>query len=189
LEKLIELDKELLLFLNNLGSDQWDGFWLIITKQFYWSAFFVALFYLLIKKIGWKQFGFIVLFLALLILVTDQFTNFVKYSFERLRPCNDPTLEGLLRIKEGWSRKSFSFFSGHASNSMATTTFFYLISRKYYRYSFMMFIFPLVFAYSRIYLGLHFPSDILSGYIFGLFTGTLFYRIYKITQAKYFPIS
>jgi undecaprenyl-diphosphatase len=187
LEKLIEIDKKVLLFLNNLGSEKWDVFWLAITNKFYWAPFFAVLFYLLIKKIGWKQFGFFVLFLALLILVTDQFTNFVKYSFERLRPCNDPTLEGLLRIKEGWARKSFSYFSGHAANSMATTTFFYLIFRKYYRYSFFIFIFPLVFAYSRIYLGLHFPSDIFSGYIFGIFAGTLFYRIYKIMQPKYFP--
>ena len=175
------------LFLNNLGSERWDGFWLIITKQLHWSPIFLFIFYFIIKKIGWKQFGYVVLFLAVLILVTDQLTNFFKYSFERLRPCNDLSLEGQMR--EVLTRKSFSFFSGHASNSMATTTFIFLLFRKYFKYSFLLFLFPLIFAYSRIYLGLHFPGDILTGYLFGLFLGTFFYRLYKIMQPKYFPVS
>ncbi|HRE78598.1 MAG TPA: phosphatase PAP2 family protein [Flavobacterium sp.] len=187
MEELIQLDKDLFLFLNNLGSEQWDGFWLIITKQIYWSPIFIFVFYFIIKKIGWKQFGILVLFLAALITFTDQLTNLAKYMFERLRPCNDPTLEGLIRMKEGWARKSFGYFSGHASNSMATTTFIFFLFRKHFKYLFLLFLFPLIFAYSRIYLGLHFPADIISGYIFGIFTGTLFYRIYKIMQPKYFP--
>ncbi|WP_396174519.1 phosphatase PAP2 family protein [Flavobacterium sp.] len=184
MEQLIELDKELLLFLNNLGSEQWDGFWLFVTKQFYWSPLFAIIFYFLIKKIGWKNFGLVVVFLSLLILVTDQMTNVFKYSFERLRPCNDTTVKEYIRVV--LERKSFSFFSGHASNSMATTTFFFLIFRKYYKFAFLLFLFPLIFAYSRIYLGLHFPSDIVTGYLFGIFTGALFYRIYSYFQQKYF---
>jgi undecaprenyl-diphosphatase len=187
LEELIQLDKELLVFLNNLGSEQWDRLWLIITKQFYWSPIFLIIFYFIIKKIGWKQFGLVVLFLALLILATDQLTNFFKHSFERLRPCNDPTLEG--QIRAVLMRKSYSFFSGHASSSMASATFIFLVVRKHFKYAFLLFLFPLIFAYSRIYLGLHFPGDIVTGYLFGLFTGTFFYRVYKIVQPKYFPIN
>lgn len=187
MEELIQLDKAIFLYLNNLGSARWDGLWLIITKQLYWTPIFLIIFYFIIKKIGWKQFGFVVLFLAVLILVTDQMTNLFKYSFERLRPCNDPSLEGQMRSV--LVRKSFSFFSGHASNSMATTTFIFLLFRKYFKYSFLLFLFPLIFAYSRIYLGLHFPGDILTGYLFGLFLGTFFYRLYKIMQPKYFPVS
>ncbi|WP_415061002.1 phosphatase PAP2 family protein [Flavobacterium sp.] len=187
MEELIQIDKNVFLFLNNLGSERWDGFWLIITKQLHWSPIFLFIFYFIIKKIGWKQFGYVVLFLAVLILVTDQLTNFFKYSFERLRPCNDPSLEGQMR--EVLTRKSFSFFSGHASNSMATTTFIFLLFRKHFKYAFLLFLFPLIFAYSRIYLGLHFPGDILTGYLFGMFLGTFFYRLYKIMQPKYFPVS
>lgn len=186
MEKIIALDKEVLIFLNNLGTEQWDGFWLLITKQLHWSLFFAVIFYLMIKKIGWKQFGYIVVFLSLLILVTDQLTNLSKFSFQRLRPCNDPSVNNLIRVVQ--QRSSFSFFSGHASNSMASTTFFFLIFRKYYRYAFLLFLFPLIFAYSRIYLGLHFPIDILVGFLVGIINGTLFYKLYRYAQERHFPI-
>jgi len=178
LEKLIDLDKELLIFLNNLGSPTFDGLWLIITKQLHWIPFFLFVFYLLQKRIGWKNFGYYVLFTAILILICDQTTNLFKYSFERLRPCNDPDVQDLLRIY--WKKSSsFSYFSGHAANSMASTVFGFLILRRYYNYTFLLFLFPLIFAYSRIYLGLHYPLDVLSGYVFGGTCGFLAFKLYQ----------
>lgn len=173
----IQKDKELLVFLNNLGSETFDPFWLFITNQFYLAPVFLFVFYLLWKKVGWRRLWIVLLFIALIIMVCDQTTNMFKYIFERLRPVNDLEINDQLRILI--KRKSFSFFSGHASNSMATTLFLYLIFRKYYKYAFLLFLFPLIFAYSRIYLGLHFPIDILTGYLFGALTGTIFYFIYK----------
>ncbi|MGL2963050.1 phosphatase PAP2 family protein [Flavobacterium sp. RSB2_4_14] len=177
LEKIIHLDKELFVFLNGLGSETFDGLWLMITKQLYWTPFFLLIFYLLQKKIGWKNFGFYLLFTALLILVCDQTANLFKNGFERLRPCNDEEIKGIIRIVK--SSKSFSFFSGHATNSMATTVFAFMIFKKYYKHSYLLFLFPLIFAYSRIYLGLHFPSDILTGYVFGATFGFLGYKLYQ----------
>lgn len=183
MEQLINLDKELFLFLNGLGSEPFDGFWMIITKQIYWSPFFIAIFYLIQKKLGWKGLGIIILFLAALITFTDQITNLFKYSFERLRPCNNPEFDGIMR--EVITRKSFSFFSGHASNSFATTTFVVLIIRKYYKHTYLLYLFPLVFAFSRIYLGLHYPGDILAGYIAGGIFGFGFYKLYLFIGKKY----
>jgi len=183
LEELISLDKELFLFLNGLGSESFDEFWKIITKQLNWAPFILAVFYLIQRKIGWKNLGIVILFLAVLITFTDQITNLFKYSFERLRPCNDTDVNGIARIVI--HRDSFSFFSGHASNSMATTTFIFLLLRKHYKFTFLLFLFPLIFAFSRIYLGLHFPSDILVGYLFGATFGFGFYRLYVFFGKKY----
>ena len=183
MEELISLDKELFLFLNGLGSESYDEFWKIITKQLNWAPFILAVFYLVQRKIGWKNLGIVILFIAVLIAFTDQITNLFKYSFERLRPCNDTDVNGIARIII--HRDSFSFFSGHASNSMATTTFIFLLLRKHYKFAFLLFLFPLIFAFSRIYLGLHFPIDILVGYLFGATFGIAFYKLYAFLGRKY----
>ena len=119
----------------------------------------------------------ILLIIAILILITDQVTNFFKYSFERLRPCNDEEVKGVIRLVK--TSDSYSFFSGHAANSMASMTFLFFFLKNKFRFSYLLFIFPIIFAYSRIYLGLHFPTDILTGYAFGATFGFIFYKIYQ----------
>ena len=116
---------------------------------------------------------------------TDQTTNLFKNGFQRLRPGNDPALAKIIRAVQ--TRKSFSFISGHASNSMASAMFLYLVLKPYVKYMGFIFIWPFVFAYSRIYLGLHYPGDILCGYIWGILTSLLFWQIYKFARNKYFP--
>ena len=182
LNKIIGLDKELFVFLNSFGSKNFDGLWLFITSQVNWTPFFLVIFYLFYKKIGWKNFLLAIVFIALLILVSDQTCNLFKNHFQRLRPCNDEQLKNIIRIVK--SSDTFSFYSGHAANSMATTTFVFLFLRKHYKYAFLIFLFPLIFAYSRIYLGLHFPIDILTGYIFGATFGILFYNLFWKFQSK-----
>jgi undecaprenyl-diphosphatase len=183
LEKIIDLDKSLFVFLNNLGSEPFDAIWLLITKQFNWTPFFLLLLYILYKKIGQKQLLLTLLFVAVMITFSDQITNLVKNNVQRLRPCNDEELTGLIRIVR--DSETFSYFSGHASNSMAAMMFVFLLLRRYYKYSYLIFLYPLIFAYSRIYLGLHFPLDIISGYVFGALTGILFYYIYKKVALKF----
>lgn len=183
MEQLLELDKNVFIFLNGLGSVPFDHFWLLLTKQINWALFFLLVFFILQRRVGYKRLGIIILFLAALITFTDQATNLVKNSVQRLRPCSTPELMDVIRIVK--SSATYSFFSGHASNSMASTLFIFLIIRKFYNYTYLLFLFPLLFAYSRIYLGLHYPGDILVGYLFGIFSGTIFYKLYQLFDKKY----
>ena len=185
IEKIVNLDRELFIFLNGLGSETYDGLWIIITHQVNWIPLFLLLLYFVHKKIGTKQTLYILLFVSFLILFTDQMTNLVKHHFLRLRPGNNPEINTLIRVIQ--KRTSYSFFSGHASNTMAVASFLFLIFRKKFKYFGFIFFWPLIFAYSRIYLGLHYPSDILSGYLFGGIMGFLFFKLYQIVQKKYFP--
>jgi undecaprenyl-diphosphatase len=94
-----------------------------------------------------------------------------------LRPCNDTSINEIIRVVKG--SNSYSFFSGHAANTSAVALFLFLNFRKKYKYFGLIFIWPMIFAYSRIYLGLHFPIDILTGYFFGTTFGLLMFKIYR----------
>lgn len=176
IESLLQRDTEILIFLNNLGSEQWDGFWLALTNQFHWSPLFALLLFLLFKKFGWKHSLLLLLFIAAMVAFSDQFTNFIKHSFERLRPCNTVGVVEKLR-SFAYKPGGYSFYSGHASLSMTFTIFMILLLKKHYKYIWFLLIFPLFFGYSRIYLGVHYPLDIFTGYLAGIIWGILFYRL------------
>ena len=176
-ENIVAKDQELLVYLNNLGTSFWDPIFMYITHQINWWPFFVFLMFLLLKKISLKQFGLLVLTLTAFFFFTDQMTNVVKYAVERLRPVNDPDILPQLRYLRG--ANSPSFFSGHASNSSGSILLIFLILKRYYKYAWIIFFFPLLFAYTRIYLALHYPLDILCGYIFGISSGFMFFYLYK----------
>lgn len=182
LEKIRSLDTQLFIYLNSLGSPTYDNLWLIITKQVYWTPFFLLLAYLLYKKIGLKNLGIVVVFIALILLFCNESVELFKITFKRLRPCNNPEIKDVIRIVH--QSNTYSFFSGHAANSMATMTFLFLLLKKQYKYIFLIFLYPFIFAYSRIYLGVHYPSDILIGYVFGMLYGIIFYKGYQFYQSR-----
>ncbi len=178
LDPLLQIDTELLIFLNNLGSEQWDSFWFFLTNQFSWSPLFAFLLFLIFKKFGWKNGVLLLLFLIVLITFSDQFTNLIKNTFERLRPCNT---EGVIEQIRNFNYKpsSYSFYSGHAASSMTFSFFVILLLKSHFKYIWVLLLFPLLFGYSRIYLGVHYPLDVVSGYFAGIFFGYLFFLLQK----------
>ena len=183
LEKILTLDTELLVYLNGLGSPAYDGLWLFITRQSNWIPLFILLLYVIYKKLGVKQTLYLLLFITVIVDITDQTTNLFKNGFQRLRPCNNPEINTVIRVVQ--VRNSFSFFSGHASNSMAVAAFLYFVLRDKIKFFGLIFVWPLIFAYSRIYLGLHYPGDILTGYLFGFTFAFLVSKVYKIAHHSY----
>lgn len=186
LDEILSLDRRVFIYLNGFGSERWDGLFWFLTHQLNWTPFFLFLFYLIFKKVGAKNTLLIMGFIALLILITDQTTNFFKYEFKRLRPSSDPELNTFIHYIKGKTSKTFSFFSGHAANSMAAAIFIYTVLKPHYRMMWLIFLWPIVFAYTRIYLGFHYPIDILCGYLCGFITSWLMLKLYFWTKEKYF---
>eukprot|EP01031_Cornospumella_fuschlensis_P020041 gene20041-24560_t len=114
---MVELDHSLFLFLNGLHSPVSDAFWLVMTGNWAWAAFFIPVAYFVFKKYG-KQGFWMALAVPLLFLLADQGTNVAKFWFERPRPCREPALEGLVHFIASHCGL-YGFWSAHAANSVA----------------------------------------------------------------------
>ena len=190
-EEILKLDSKLFLFLNNLGTTKFGAFWLSLSKieaNIVMYLFLIFLFFH-IKKLRPKfLYIFYLLFvIALMITITDQGSNFFKDSFQRLRPCYNESISDSLRlVKENCGGK-YGFFSAHASNSFSLAIFFGLLFKNRIRY---MIIITIVYAslisYSRIYIGVHFPIDIIVGSSFGIFVGFIIYSFVYLKFLKFF---
>lgn len=186
LEQILKYDTELFLYLNNLGSETWDGLWLVITNKFSFVPLYAILLFLLYKKFGWKALLVFVVVVALMITFTDQITNVFKRSFERPRPCRDEAglIDQMRYIAVRCSK--YGFFSGHSSNSMAAAVFAGLLLRPYYKnLIFILLFWSAVVAYSRIYVGVHYPVDIVCGLTFGAISGFMFYKLALFLLKKF----
>jgi undecaprenyl-diphosphatase len=178
LDQLLQYDKDLFLFLNGLGTPTWDGFWMFMTKTRNSFPLYVLLLYLSYKNFGWKKTGIILVSVALLITCTDQLSNFFKYGVGRLRPCHDPEISEIMRLVKSYCGGKFGYFSAHAANSFGPATFFTILFCGKVRYmGFILMIWACLVAYSRIYIGVHFPLDVFTGAVVGLVFGWLFAKL------------
>ena len=182
LDKIIELDHKLLIFLNSLGTEQWDSFWLLITNKLTWIPLYLVLLFLLFKYHGWKKTLVLLVMISILVAFSDQFVNLIKNSAHRLRPNNDPTIKHSLR--HVLNSKGYSFLSGHATTSFAVATYLILLLKKDFKPILFVLVWPLLFMYSRIYLGVHFPIDVVSGLILGISIGFIFYYLSLFVLSK-----
>jgi len=179
IEHLLKYDTELFIFLHNLGSETWDGLWLLITYKFTSIPIYALLLYLLYKHYGLKSMLVFVVVITLMITFTDQITNVFKRGFMRPRPCGvDEIADKIRDIKIHCGK--YGFFSGHSSNSMAAAVFTGLLLKPYYKkLIFILLFWSAIIAYSRIYVGVHYPIDIICGMAFGAISGFMFYKLSK----------
>ncbi len=185
-DNLLELDHELLIYLNNLGADNWDDFWFLITNKLTYIPIYALLLYLMAKDLGKKGFLILIVTLAMMVTFTDQVTNLFKDGFERLRPCAQPGVVELLRLGDC---SGYGFFSGHSSNTMAVAVFVIFILKSRFRtYIWLMIPWSVTVGYSRIYIGKHYPLDVMCGLAFGVVSGCLFYKLFKILKSRWLQI-
>ena len=178
LDQLLEWDIALFLFLNGLGTSFFDPFWMLMTHKATNFAVYLVLLFWFYRFKGVKQTLFLLLSVGALILVTDQITNVFKYGFERLRPCHNLEVQHVMRLVKSGCGGLYSYFSGHASNSFVLATYFsILFSARFPKLKFVLFLIAACIAYSRVYVGVHFPLDIVSGAVFGTLWALCFYWI------------
>ena len=185
METLLAWDKTLFLWLNGLGSETFDGFWMLMTNRVSNVLLYLVLWVYYGTKYSWKGAAFLLLFTGFLILCTDQLTNLFKVQVGRLRPCYDEEVKNILRLVKPTCGGRYSFFSGHASNSFALALFFGLILKPFYRLLFPVLLFiAFLISYSRVYIGVHFPLDIFVGSIAGSFIGIGFHRLWTLFNLR-----
>ncbi len=171
IQQYIAADKELLLNLNGSQSLFWDGFMWVATSTIVWVPVAAMLLYIIIKNNKIQEALLTIVMIALVITLADQIASgLCKPFFARFRPTQDPNIMYMVDIVNGYRGGRFGFISSHAANTFAISVFLsLLIKRK--SLTFMLLFWAVLNSYSRIYLGVHYPGDILFGMLWGLLVG------------------
>ena len=187
LEEILRIDTELFLYLNNLGTSSSDAFWSFLSRKEANIAVYLSGILFFLKNKGFKSYKiksldvfYIFSIVLVMILISDQSANIFKDSFQRLRPCYDESIKDSVRlVKEGCGGKH-GFFSAHASNSFSLAVFFGLLFKDFSKYPiYFTLIFASLISYSRVYLGVHYPLDIIFGALFGMINGLVIYSVHE----------
>lgn len=186
MNEIKQLDWDIMILLNDWGNDTIDLIFNIITGKFYAIPLYAFLLYILYKKLSKKELLIALISIAVMILISDQLAVFFKNTLvQRLRPFREPGLEGLIS-KVGKSGGTYGFYSGHASSAMALAVYLWQHFKKSHRpLGIVMFVWAVLVAYSRVYLGVHYPGDVLMGMFMGGVIGYVCYRGYALAKAKY----
>lgn len=186
IQQLISVDQELLLQMNNGHTLFWDGFMWVCTSTVIWIPVGIMLLYVLFKNNKPAEALTLVVLTALVIAAADQFaSSFCKPYFMRYRPAQDPHLMYLVEIVNGYRGGAYGFISSHAANTFGVAVFISLLIRNW-QLAVTLFSWALLNSYSRIYLGVHYPGDILFGALAGTVFAILIYYLYIYLQKNVF---
>jgi undecaprenyl-diphosphatase len=180
---LEHIDRQLFLFLNSANSPLWDQVMYFLSRIVVW----IPLYAVILIYLGFRykrKFLFIVLFIAVAITLSDQISVILKNSVMRLRPCHEPSLEGIVHLVKGECGGMYGFVSSHAANSFNVALLSLLLIRRLW-YSVFILFWASVVSYSRIYLGVHYPGDVLSGIALGILIGWMIFFLYTLTDKHY----
>lgn len=184
LEFLEQLDIKWMLFLNGINSPFWDTVMWYISATLTWAPLYAVILFFVFKKMKWEGVIALAFFILLIVMADQSSVKLFKNVFERLRPCHNPDIKDLIHIVNGKCGGKFGFVSSHATNTFALAMFTSLFFRiKWVSYS--IFIWAIIVSYSRIYLGVHFPFDVLGGAGLGILVGFVTYKLYLFVLNYY----
>lgn len=181
LDRLITWDQDTFLKLHEVNSTWFDPFMVFISTMGVWYGVGVLVILFLVFRFG-KMGAWAALFMALTVGFNAGLNNLVKYIIMRPRPINTDGLSGVVRALEG-NDTSYSFYSGHTTNSFCLAVFSLLVVRNRW-YSMIITLWATVVAYSRIYVGKHYPLDLIVGFFVGIFVGLAGYLIFDNFRKK-----
>lgn len=182
---LQNLDRQIFLFINGHFNSFFDFVMYWLSDKLIWAPLYVVLLVMMYYTYR-KAFWVILLLIILLVTLTDQVSVMLfKDVFQRLRPCHEPELEGMVRILNGHCGGSYGFISSHACNTFGVAVFAGSILKIRYRWMLpALLIWAAAISYSRVYLGVHYPGDIFVGALVGSFIGWLVVILFRYIQPR-----
>ena len=183
MDEILELDRKLFLELNSSFHNPWlDQLMMFLSTTTAWIPLYLVLLYMLFKVYK-KETWILLLAVGVTILLADQITStFMKPFFERLRPSHDPELSGMVAIVNEYRGGKFGFASSHAANTFGIATLMWLVLKNFRPWIGLLFVWALFVGYTRIYLGVHYPGDILVGDLIGFLSALAAYFLYKLVK-------
>lgn len=180
---LEHLDQQLFLFLNSHNSPFWDQVMHAISGKVIWAPLYLAILIYLGFKYK-RKFLIIILFVILAVTLADQVSvQLFKNVFHRLRPCHEPALQGMIHLFNGECGGKYGFVSSHATNSFNVALLSLMFIKKRW-YTISIILWALIIGYSRVYLGVHYPGDVICGSLVGAFIGWGVYKLYEVTDNR-----
>lgn len=184
LDKILPYELDLFFLINGTNSDFLDNTMWLLSDLKIWMPIAFVLAVNIIYKTSWTKWLPILLAITMVFILCDQFSShLIKPLFERWRPTHFPGVMESVRTLNGYTGGKYGFISGHATNSFGFAMFTLLLFRNRY-YTIIILIWAVLISYSRIYLGVHFISDIVAGAISGIVFGTLVYKLYSVARNK-----
>lgn len=185
METITNIDSDLFLFLNGLHADWLDKVMIAITQMWVWIPLYLLLIYWTVKQYG-KRCWWVFLAVGVVVLCSDQLSAHVcKPLFQRLRPCYNPNLQDLIYLPKGMAGGRYGFVSSHATNTFAVAAFLTGALRKNRNWiGIVLYLWAFISSYSRIYLGFHYPGDILCGALLGILIGLMLWKVFQLIVVR-----
>ncbi len=180
MSQLSNIDSDLFLFLNGLHVDWMDGAMMLITDMWAWLPMYALWIYWVVKQYD-KRCWWVFLAVGIVVLCSDQLSSHVcKPLFHRLRPCYNIDFQDLIYLPKGLAGGRYGFVSSHAANTFSISAFMTPVLSKYRPWAAItLFLWAFISSYSRIYIGYHYPGDILAGAALGALVGFLLWRLFR----------
>lgn len=180
IEALASLDRQLFLLINSFHAGWLNPIMVFLSGQMVWIPLLVLIFWWAFKQLDRSSFWIFILFVALVIIASDVSSSYLtKNLVQRLRPCRLEELKPLINRFGQKCGGRFGFVSSHAANSFSILVFSFLVLEVKKKVFHLIWILPLVVSYSRVYLGVHYPGDLIGGIIIGSSWAWILARIFK----------